>query len=128
MNFKQWLSEAMDFPRPADLESFLDYASAFCIRVHQSMTSNPIAHTIRDLSDLLQQIQKNIQAEPEDQKFTGLGTPSLHPNQYPHKYPDFKSLIKGLRSVASHYLVEKHFSVPLSSLLDQIEKSALQSN
>jgi hypothetical protein len=136
MTFKQWLESVDTFPRAEDLSTFMSYAHTVSIRTHQAMFRNAktpeqkaLMKEIIDLADLLGHIHKNIEGRlPEisdGDKFQGKPTPSLQINQYQHKFPDLPSVLRVLRTIGSHYFIEKPTSQALSDRLNSLN-SALQ--
>lgn len=130
MTFKQWLESVDTFPQPEDLNAFIGHAIRVCIRTHQEMFADAkspkekaLINEIISLTELLQRIQKNIEERIYDpdstggDKFQGKPTPSLMPNQYPHKFPTLPSVIKVLQTIGGHYFIEKPSSQALSDRL-----------
>jgi hypothetical protein len=130
MDFKQWLESVDFFPRPEDLNAFINHAIKVCIETHQAMFANAktqkeqaVMNQIITLTELLQHIQKNIEDRIYDpdstagDKFQGKPSPSLTHNQYPHKFPNLPSVIRVLQTIGGHYFIEKPSSQALSDQL-----------
>lgn len=135
MNFKAWLSESVDlFPQPEDLVAFLNHAATVCIRTHQEMFKEAKSQRQKDLmqeiislSELLQHMQQDVESRFKDApplyadtEYPGKSSPSLRANQYPHKFPTFQSVIHVLKTLGSHYFIEKPATQALSDQLDKV--------
>lgn len=128
MQFKQWLSESINFPNPENLDEFLDYAIVVCIRSHHKLpVTNHFKNEIINLSDLLENIQKKVKFHVAhqplvDNKFKKYSF-YLHKNEYAHRFPNLESILKVLSTLGSNYLIDKADSIALTS---QLKKFGLQ--
>ena len=124
VNLKQWLIESINLTKPEDLNNFLDHAIIVCIKTHHKLQHSQLKTEIINLTDLLENIQKKVKThivnQPlVDDKFKPK-TLSLDKNEYSHRFPDFKSILKALSTLGSNHMVDKKESIELTAQLKKI--------
>ena len=124
-NFKQWLTESINFSTPESLDNFLDYAIINCIKTHHKLPPDSnikkaIIELISTLEDIQKKVKKHVAIQPlVNDKFKAI-SPYLNKNEYPHRFPTFASVIKVISTLGSNYLLDKQDSLAISSVLQKI--------
>ena len=124
MQFKQWFTESINFPNPENLDEFLDYAIVVCIKTHHKLPPSQLKSEIISLTDLLENIQKKVKTHVVhqplvDDKFKKYSF-YLQKNEYPHRFPNFESILKVLQTLGSNYLIDKGESIAISEQLQKL--------